>query len=363
MNSISVSAALPTSPITGTVYRDYNANAQQDVREPGVANVTVTAYDKTNAIVDTQMTDRLGNYTLNTTTGLPVRLEFTTIPAYLRSGPQGAQSVTTVTFATSPASAVDLALANPGQYCPNTDPRLITSCYVLGDQSQQGAYSVIVGFPYLSGSTSFTNPNDSIFDVPGMPFALEIPAPLVGTTWGLAYQRATDSVFAAAFMKRHAGFGPGGPGAIYRINNASGANVTTASLFIDLNAVFGAPVAGVDPHPAAGTPYKPNWIVDANSYDAVGKISLGGMAMSEDDRTLWVMNLNDRQLYKLPVGIPAVAPTAAQISRYPVPQNQGDCPNPDLDIRPFAVTVEDGLVYIGVVCSAESTKNDSDVRL
>ncbi len=40
----------------------------------------------------------------------------------------------------------------------------------------------------------------------------------IGTTWGLAYSRQAKKVFTAAFMKRHAGMGPLGPGGIYLID-------------------------------------------------------------------------------------------------------------------------------------------------
>ncbi len=45
----------------------------------------------------------------------------------------------------------------------------------------------------------------------------------VGAVWGLAYRRSEPAVYAAAFQKRQFPFGPGGPGAIYRVDLTTGA--------------------------------------------------------------------------------------------------------------------------------------------
>jgi hypothetical protein len=42
--------------------------------------------------------------------------------------------------------------------------------------------------------------------------------------------------------------------------------------------------------------------------------------------------------------------------------DQTDCPAPQTDLRPFALVVHAGLVYVGAVCTAESTGNPADLR-
>ncbi|MGH9800778.1 MAG: hypothetical protein ACRD82_10470, partial [Blastocatellia bacterium] len=161
--------------------------------------------------------------------------------------------------------------------------------------------------------------------------------------WGLAYARSAKQIYAAAFMKRHTGYGPVGTGAIYQVNPVNGA----ATTYADLNAIFGANTAGADAH------NKNDFDRDNGNtgWDAVGKTSLGGMAISEDDKKLFVMNLADRQLYELPLDN---TPAVANIRRRAVPLNPPGCPNAS-DVRPFAVVVNGGRIYAGMVCSAEST--------
>ena len=121
----------------------------------------------------------------------------------------------------------------------------------------------VVTYPFNSGASDSLVPSD--YDLPAR--EIEATGAQLGTSFGLAWQRSSSSLFAAAFMKRHALFGPGGTGAIYRINRLS----HTVSKFLDLNQLFGSPVAGLDPH----TPS--DLFHDADAWDAVGKISLGGM--------------------------------------------------------------------------------------
>jgi len=320
--------------IEGTVHQDYNANGIRDLldpNEPGVAGVTVTAYDISGAAIASTATITDGTYVLSVTNGVNVRVEFTNFPGGYLSGPFGPDSATSVTFVQSPNCTVDLGINVAGQYCQN-NPGLATNCYLAGDQAGQTG-PVLVSFPYTATGTTSQN-------------TYEAAGAQVGTTWGLAYQGASDSLFAAAFMKRHTGFGPGDTGAIYRIANASNPAPGTVSLFLDLNVLFPGS-AGANPHPS-GT----NFDIDPISWDPVGKISLGDIDISEDQQTLWAMNLNDRQLYRIPIGVPPVAPPAASISRFPVPN---PCAAPG-DARPFGIGVNNGLVYVGIVCTAESTQ-------
>ena len=116
---------------------------------------------------------------------------------------------------------------------------------------------------------------------------------------------------------------------------------------------------GADPHsglPAVGS--TPS--TDPNSWDAVGKISIGDMDMSGDDERLWITNLFNQTLYSINLGIPAVAPTSpASVVGYSMVAAMqsvgGQAANcAASDVRPWAVDVHEGYMYVGVVCSAQS---------
>ena len=85
--------------------------------------------------------------------------------------------------------------------------------------------------------------------------------------------------------------------------------------------------------------------------------------MSDDDQTLWTVSLYTRELLRLPIGVFGSAPDAGAIGRFAIPRPTGAglCPNAD-DIRPFGLGYRNGLLYAGMVCSAQSTQNTADMR-
>ncbi len=341
--------------ITGVVFQDYNSDGTRDTVKTinnsasgnigvavdrGIGGVVVTAYNSTGGVAGSATTDAQGNYTVNASGDAPYRIEFTGIPAGFKPGPFGIDSRTTVQFISSnSASNISLGLIIPSEYCQD-NPLMVTGCYVGGAQDNDSP--VLISFPYAAGSSRETGGAPfTDFDQPA--HGNEALARQIGTTWGLAYAASSRQLYAAAFMKKHTGFGPAGTGAIYKLDRTN----NSISVFADLNAIFGAGTAGVDTHDQT------NFDTDNGNtaWNAVGKNSLGGMAISGDEKKLYVMNLADRQLYELPLD---ATPNSSNIRRSPVPLNPPGCSNSQ-DVRPFAVAVSGGQIFVGMVCSAEST--------
>ncbi len=332
VSTSSVDAAPSDPPVTGTVYRDYDADAVRDDREPGVAGIVATAYDAVGGTAtDTTAAD--GTYSIDVT-GLvdsTFRIEFE-IPASLSYLEAGVAGGTSVQFADA-GDVVDYTVNNPGDYC-GAVATLATTCFSYGDHDDAttaGNATVVEFAEDADGDVSGTyDERSDHLDV--------------GSVYGIAYGRPsptapTGTLYVGAFAKRHTGFGPSGPGAIYAIDRDSGAISTLTTL-----------AAGTDPHPdlpdvSATTPAGRS--TDAATFDAVGKIGLGDLEMSEDGSVLYTINLADRSLYRID---PASGATIGS-SAVPAP----GCPGGDADNwRPFALGVQDGVVYAGGVCSGQS---------
>jgi LPXTG-site transpeptidase (sortase) family protein len=341
--------------ISGTVFTDFNDNGVRGTGDTGVSGITVTAYNAAGGVAASAVTNAVGAYSLGVTNGTPVRIEFTGIPASLRPGAFGRDSGTTVQFVTSPGAGVDLGLSSPQDYCQN-NPYLVMPCYVNGDPlagGSAGSTEVLVSIPYSAYGRA-----DNAIEKP-----LAIGSQ-IGSTWGLAYQRSTNTVFSAAIAKRHSGLGPLGAGGIYSVvvDPATG-NSVSVSPFIDITTI-GIPNVGTLPSnavrglPAVAT--TPN--ADPTAWDAVGKSAIGDMDIGLADDTLWLVNLADQTLYSIFIDIPASIPTAADVAGFPISLPAGATACPAADIRPWAVEVYRGDVYVGVVCSAESTQNVNNLR-
>lgn len=317
---VSVSGvAFAAGSASGIVFRDYNANGTQDANEPGVVGVTVSAYGQAAAPLATVTTITNGNYNISWGgTETRVRLEFTGLPGVEQPGAFGTGSGTSVQFVDT-GDVANYGINRPSDYClasPNL--QIITTCFKLGAQTT-GEGSVVSHNYDGSGGV-----NDLATDVE------------VGPVWGLAYQRSTETIFASAFAKRQAEYGPGGRGQIYAIDNLG--NVT---LFASVTGAGGTNHTA-DP---VGNPYAQ----DSTFFDAPGKESLGDLDISEDGTTLWGINLATRGLYSVDIATAAVNQSHGVIG-----DGLNNCAATNGVYRPFGIGIRDGLIYVGGVCTNEN---------
>lgn len=360
--------------ISGTVYVDYNMNgvnnssgaAPNYAVDSGIGGVTVSAYDAAGVLRGTAVSGSTGAYVLNASGTGPYRIEFTNIPAGYYPSEVGANNASSVRIVPNGnSSAVDFGIVRPIEYCQN-NPFIYTNVYTVGS----GPFKSFARFPLnyadeLDGRLNSVDPTNwttapsrtSVLDPDGFG---DVNA--VGATFGISYDSRNDRLFASSFLKRGARFGSlsgESTGAIYVVSNP-GNSAPAATLYTDLNAIFGAGTAGANPHPSASTS---DWTDDAATVPLVGKRGLGGLKLSADGTTLYTVNLNDRRLYAIPTSGTLNSTT---IQRYNIPTtglatSAGTC-NAN-DVRPFALGRDrSGQIYVGAVCSAESETSDAKLH-
>ncbi|WP_425411366.1 SdrD B-like domain-containing protein [Longispora albida] len=356
--------------VTGFVFRDYNSNGTKDaasttkgtVADPGVAGVTVTAYDSTGKAVGATTTGADGNYSLSVAGAATddVRVEFTTLPGGTFASWRGKDNGTSVQFVKLSASPkANFGLLSPQDYCQD-NPDLAYGCQRFGDP--------VNGVNGKELSMQITPYDAKAHDQATAPSKVIAKFSETGSYWGLTYPRvpkgADKFIYTAAYFRTSSGLGPGGTGAIYQ----TAADGKGTKVFADLNKLFGAGTAGTDPR----TGYKTNtarnlagaggnkpgtWAVDT-AWDSTGKVALGGL--TTDDTNLYTVNLADKQLYILPLS----GPTAENSSRVKIPVDlpgaQKSCP--ESDTIPFAAQYKDGKVFVGITCNARSTQKAGDLR-
>lgn len=148
----------------------------------------------------------------------------------------------------------------------------------------------------------------------------------VGSVLGLAFRAREDAIYSAAFHERGAPFGPGGPGAIYRTDLRTGETA----------------VAGIVPDPGADrhdrTPR------DRRGRDWATKTSLGDVDIGAADEELYVVNLNDRRIYRFAV------PTMALRGSFPHGAYTEDWAE---EARPFGLGFHDGRLFHAVTRTGE----------
>ena len=324
--------------VSGTIFRDFNANGVKDntgtLQEVGVSGLTVEAYDATGALVGSATSAANGTYTLGGVTG-DVRIEFTGTPAYLYPGATSTvanASQSSVQFVKAgAATTVNYALSSPAEYC-NANPTLMTSLYNNGAVTGAGESNALLSWPYANTNTTTTGlvTNASKADI--------------GSVWGIAYKRSSKEVFTSTVLKRHVGVKDADLGAVYKTDM----NTNTSSLFIKIP---NAGTIGTDAARGLDASNSPN--ADSSTLGEVMKVGLGDIDMSEDEKYLYVTNLNDKKLYQVDIAQQSIA------NAYSIPD---PCNAAKGNSRPFGLGVYQGSVYVGLVCDASVTGLKSDLE-
>lgn len=344
-----------TGILGGRVFQDFNGNGLYDTSggtaaaptavDTGVQNVRVRVFDSGGTQQGTTQTIANGTWAITATGIGPYRVEFTELPTGYSPSARSTDSVlggtatnsgSTVQFVNNGNTAnINLALNRPSDYCQN-NPLLCAQLYGYGAGTEPNSVFTV---PFSAGSTNTTGGLVTAFSDPGNTSLATSDD--VGTTFGIAYKRSTRRIYVAAYMKKHTAFGPNGTGAIYQINRTNG----NVSLYADLNTIFGANTAGANPHNTG------DYDIDNGqaTWDAVGKVAFGGMAISDDAANLFAMNLANRRIYRIPTSGP-LSTTTIQSTAFPT--TMPNCTNAS-DVRPFAVKEYQGTIYVGAVCSAD----------
>lgn len=361
--------AAPGDPaVTGSFFVDFDRDGQIDVGEqvadtdplfpPSGISVTATDADGTtvNGVVTpgTPPTWTVDSSALN---GSTFRIEFALDPADVTAGWSetfsGTDSVASVLFADA-GDSVTFGVVPPSQ-CPDpdtTDGTLWTTCFVNGDRSAGGPDEVLVEFAADgSGSSSYISSKNEL-----------------GSIFGLAYDEWESRLFTSAYVKRHVELGDAdGDGD----NDAAGLfwfnfpNETPNG--IDLETLGGPTFGDFTAARDADTVGFADPSADPEAFDAVSKMGVGGIDVSDDGRILYVMNLFSKAVMAYDISdIDGVG--MSLIGSYTIADGSVACPNVSgsasaSDWWPFAVEVtHDGQLLVGVSCTAETSGDQADLE-
>ena len=328
--------------LSGQVYRDFNGDGTRQTSfptEPGIGGIQVKAYLANAANPLTTTTDSLGNFNFAIASGKKVRVEFSNLPYESYESTPGLQNGSAVQFVTTPVATVNLGVIDPLSYCRDIMPNLVASCFVVGDPlaagSNSGSLASIVHFPY-SASGQGIQPN------------LLASNAMTGTVWGGAYRRQDKALFFSAFLKRHSGLGPLGLGGIYRAD-LSGVSPATAP-YLDL-AKFVKLSSAADSLQLTKRALPADFKIaslDSAAFGLVGKVGLGGMALTPDENFLWAINLFQKTLVRIPLTKPTGQLASSDVESFSLP-NPGCVAG---QARPWALEYHEGSLYVGMTCDA-----------
>ena len=197
--------------------------------------------------------------------------------------------------------------------CRGYDPFFLTA---LQWRSDRAGYP-----PGLPALVAFT------FGIDGLPEQIDLAGQdQVGSVYGLAYDLSRGLAYAAAYHKRGAAFGPGGPGAVYVVDVASGRTRVLATL-----------PNGPDRHDFRVED-------DKAAADWVTRAGLGDLDLDDSGDTLYVSDLSDGRVYHLATADGRVLGSFL---------NGGSSTDWRRNARLFGLGWRDGWLYHGVVDTRE----------
>jgi hypothetical protein len=345
-----LSFTLADGEISGRVFRDFNANGVGEWTtgsyESGVPGVKVSAYDNTNTLVQTTTTGSDGTYVLTSlTTGTKYRIEFTGLQTGDFSGAFGSgaeKSGSSIQFASGGAVNVNFGINYPAHYSFDRNPSVATSIFASGKAGER-TDPILFSLPH-NAEGDYTSTVDGK--------VVRANAGQIGSVWGLAYARRSKKLYVAAFTKRHVGFGPSGEGGVYEIDMSGSGTVAPLVTVPDAGTVARTEELPVEPYAQSRDP---------EAFDAVGKTSLGDIDISDDEKFLYVVNLNNRRIYRIDLANPsALLSDASRSIAIPNPGctiiAESEEEIEDAAYRPFALKYYRGKLYVGIVCSNEANE-------
>jgi len=302
----------PKRSIMGNVFQDSNNNGIINSGETGISGVLVNAFDASGINIGSATSDSKGEYMIqNLTDDANLRLQYSYPTGYAPSK-LGKDNGSSVQFVQVPSCGVSFGLTADEDFC-NLKTEMVTTCFVQGAVTVNTMEPTIVGIEYGFNSAS-----------PARKFSSHGET---GSIWGITWKRSTKEIFTAAFVKQYSGL-KDGHDAIFK-TKFNGTKYTT-STYTKLSAL------GIDVGTLAVTD-----VSNCAFGEQVGKMGLGNLVISADDKWLYTINLNTNQLVKIASTNPSVATTKAVVI-------------PGLGARPFALKFYNDKLYIGITYPGKS---------
>ncbi|MEO6190373.1 MAG: SdrD B-like domain-containing protein [Saprospiraceae bacterium] len=353
-----------TQSIGGKVFKYYNGNGIQESSETGLPGIEVRLYNDNKQLVASTITKTNGIWSIgNLIQGMKIRAEFQ-VPLGLYDSNPGLDNKTRTQKTIVGNCKVDLGLYQLNSII-DENPWCATAVFVKGNalDTTSPAFNrpaIVANLYNTTEGGPRVGPNGNY----NLASAGEI-----GSVWGLSFQKESRKLYSTAFLKRNAALGPFGLGAIYvtDLNNFLPNPVPTpgynyygmTQLLLNLDD-FGIKTGdekklirdlSKDPNAASH---------DSIAFNLIAKWGLGDNDLNEIGDTLFVVNMYNKSLIQIAIGNPLILPiTANRITEIPIPDPGCSATS---DWRPWGLKYKNGKLFVGGVCSAESTGNKNDLN-
>lgn len=308
--------------IEGSVVNDKDYNGAISNADIALKNISVKLYNNSGTLIDQQSSDINGKFKfIGLTDGESYRLEVVRPYSYDYTR-QGKDFKSEVRFIRSPACGVNFGFFQVQNFINSPNPPVAITCFVGGKSNEFLNLETVVYQDYFFNGGSAVNKLATKQNT--------------GSVWGLAYKRTTRELFTSSFVKYGATLGTAGIGGIYVIDRNTGLTrefIRLQDYGINLGSITAS---------ASSCDYS----------DYVGKYGLGDMEISPDENYLYVSNLFNKSIVFVPTN------NHDQNSIFEI-----KVPDPGCNAGNYAISAlksYNGSIYVGVTCTAETSKKNAD---
>lgn len=360
------------SNISGTIFFDTNFDGTNDPEDEGLEGVEVMAFNCDGNFVASGTTDENGEYIISGTSidqTYRVELNEANMESLgLKPGPAGNDNLSNIRFET-PGNCIDFGLVDP-EAC--VESLVAAVCFARNNDPTTEPTIVFVNTDDARDWPGPANNNDNngLWGIPSGSNAGNYPLTYleaanvgeVNTTFGMDFDMNNSRLITGSFMRAFApmntnassnGFAEA---ALYQIPmDLVGEAANTPALWFDLEDLLGDGVAG-DYLPDANYPGPTTYGRTGSNPNLIGYTGLGSIKISKDRSELYVVNLDKRSVYVIPIGPNGEAPTtSSDIKEFSLPSTDCSGSWPDgRDLRAalgLGIHPESGRVYASLTCT------------
>ena len=324
--------------IGGVIFKDFNLNGKMDRLDSKISNISLKAVCSDGEIYSTT-TKNNGTYRFVLNGDLRCRLELENDQSWIKSGNNGSgKAYSSVSFAENGELNHNISITTLNSYCKKS-PKVIISTLPGGPDGSDGN-------PENHGSLfSLPTPKKGTFDKDFTKRKLLKSRQEVGAIWGLAYDKINKNIFASSVIKRYV---PLLGGCKDEDNKKNGCAGRIYSIPVDGNGDVKVLVDLGNKEVGYTLTQKRNYdgMSKQNDKEVIalsGRAGLGDLELSEDGKYLYTINLYKKELIKIEIA------TGEVIFKKLIPNPYGKACNDEM-VRPWALNVNNGSVFIGSVC-------------
>ncbi len=345
-------------PLNGTTVNSYGV---KDTNELGLKGVKVTIQTKSGKEFTTTTNDNGSWHFVSNEENF--RVEFSNWSKYLTESSKSTDGKNSaVEFVQNGEDNITFGLYDVNSYFTTANPSFTTTIIGNGDVNNSTVPALVTNHYADKGlNGAFQNLLGTQGEGPS--YVVDAKASEIGTVWGVGYQAYKKRMFLASSLWRHVANIENKLGLVFVADYTKNSEKIIGKMNLEgINGIHLGDVnrSGNMVHDLSTGPLEPN--VDVDAYVKVGKYAYGDLDFDEKSQTLWVVNLFQQAIIKMDASSDNLEEIASSAQQYKLADLSGVPVCSGGALRPWALAINAGKGYVGMICDASVSQKREDLK-